>query len=359
MMRRHDRWCRRLLTVGLVGVLCAAGTVTASARNGDVAGSYYATDIKTTVYNAPITAYNIGGRTVIDAEILNWHYGFDVYWDEASRRLDITDKGGAFNSLQALSGELCQSAAGTPGRVAGSYYETDIVTTLNGTEIESYNIGGRTCIVAEAMQRFGYDVAWNGDARTLTITKPMDFYTIETDYGAIKTKNNYGLEDQRFNTYKRGLLLTAAGGAVSELPLQSGSVFQTASGVSYVRLSDLAAALKADWALECSTQVGTTDWGNGQRYEEQYYQYTIALSYSKAAKVATTTVSKVDAPPSITSFDKSYKISDIALRINGEDETLQLQMGGKTYTDGLLVLEGKAYIPAYTAAKLLGYVSGE
>ena len=40
---------------------------------GDIAGVVYATDIRTTLFGAPVTAYNIGGKTCIDAEILNWH----------------------------------------------------------------------------------------------------------------------------------------------------------------------------------------------------------------------------------------------------------------------------------------------
>ena len=46
---------------------------------------------------------------------------------------------------------------------------TDIVTTLNGTAIEGYNIGGQTYISAERMCAFGYDVSWGNGERTLRI----------------------------------------------------------------------------------------------------------------------------------------------------------------------------------------------
>ena len=147
--------------------------------------SYY-TDIKTYLYYSPITSYNIGGKTVIDAEILNWHYGFDVYWHDDTRVLEILDKGGMFNSLEAMSGSLCEGTEGTTGGVAGSYYSTDIIATVDGREIESYNIGGRTCIAAEQLRDFGYEVIWDASARTLSIKKPSDFYKIETDYGMIE-----------------------------------------------------------------------------------------------------------------------------------------------------------------------------
>jgi len=62
-------------------------------------------------------------------------------------------------------------SAAHPGDIAGKYYSTDIVTTLNGTEIDAINIGGQTLISAEDMRYFGYSVIWNGEERTLRITQ--------------------------------------------------------------------------------------------------------------------------------------------------------------------------------------------
>ena len=176
---------KKIFSAVIILIFCFCNT--AVAANGDVLGNYYHTDIKTYIYYAPITAYNIGGKTMIDAEILNWHYGFDVYWNENTRKLEIFDKGGRFNSMQAMSGEIYENSAGKYGEIAGTYYETDIETYLNGKEITSCNIGGRTCIAAEEMAEHGYDVAWNEQARILTVNKPADFYKIETNLGTIKT----------------------------------------------------------------------------------------------------------------------------------------------------------------------------
>lgn len=154
---------------------------------GEKAGDIYATDITAYVKNAPITSYNIGGKTVIDAEILNWHYGFDVYWHEDERLLDISDKGADFVSLQAAAGDVVEKNDGKPGDIAGSYYATDIVAKLNGKEIESYNIGGRTVIVAEDMANCGYDVAWDENARTIKVLFTSDTYAQETDIGKVSS----------------------------------------------------------------------------------------------------------------------------------------------------------------------------
>ena len=154
---------------------------------GEKAGDIYETDITAYVKNAPITSYNIGGKTVIDAEILNWHYGFDVYWHEDERLLDISDKGADFVSLQAAAGDVVEKTDGKPGDIAGSYYATDIVAKLNGKEIESYNIGGRTVIVAEDMANCGYDVVWDENARTIKVLFTSDTYAQETDIGKVSS----------------------------------------------------------------------------------------------------------------------------------------------------------------------------
>lgn len=57
------------------------------------------------------------------------------------------------------------------GKAAGEYFSTDIVTTVNGTPIESINVGGRTLISAEDLSGHGFQVSWNGTNRTLAISK--------------------------------------------------------------------------------------------------------------------------------------------------------------------------------------------
>lgn len=55
------------------------------------------------------------------------------------------------------------------GDVAGVYYATDIVTTLNGEEIRAISVRGSTCISAEDMRYYGFSVYWLGDTRELKI----------------------------------------------------------------------------------------------------------------------------------------------------------------------------------------------
>ena len=46
---------------------------------------------------------------------------------------------------------------------------TDIITEINGQQIESFNINGSTAIYVNSAKKLGYDVIWNGEKRLVTI----------------------------------------------------------------------------------------------------------------------------------------------------------------------------------------------
>lgn len=59
---------------------------------------------------------------------------------------------------------------------------TDIVAYINNYAIPSFAVNGTSCVVAEDLRNFGFDVAWDESARSLTITRnsnttvnPMSF----------------------------------------------------------------------------------------------------------------------------------------------------------------------------------------
>lgn len=177
-------------------IICIAASLlfilphTAFAANG--IGNYYYSDIKTYFFGAPITSYNLGGKTAIVCEDLNWHYNHDVYWFADERKLTVDKKDDVdFASLQAQAGETLTTQKGTVGAVAGEVYASDIKTYLNGSFIESYNIGGQTVIICEDMRGYGYDVAWNEAERSLYITGNESNFKRTADIGAV-TELTYG-----------------------------------------------------------------------------------------------------------------------------------------------------------------------
>lgn len=57
------------------------------------------------------------------------------------------------------------------GEVVNHTLYTDIVAYIDGQPIESYNIDGETAIVAEQLIGYGFNVTWNAEERSLSITE--------------------------------------------------------------------------------------------------------------------------------------------------------------------------------------------
>lgn len=61
-----------------------------------------------------------------------------------------------------------------PGDIAGYIYSTDIVAYIDDMAVPSYNIGGKTVVIAEELDAYGFDVIWNEDDREICVyTKEM------------------------------------------------------------------------------------------------------------------------------------------------------------------------------------------
>lgn len=59
----------------------------------------------------------------------------------------------------------------------GYVKQTDIVTFIDYSPIQSYNYKGNTFVVAEDLSEYGFDVVWNADERALFITRPEKNFT--------------------------------------------------------------------------------------------------------------------------------------------------------------------------------------
>jgi hypothetical protein len=62
-------------------------------------------------------------------------------------------------------------AANAIGTKLGDVLHTDIRVFINNVEIAGYNINGSTYVIAEDLRPYGFNVAWNGANRTLSITQ--------------------------------------------------------------------------------------------------------------------------------------------------------------------------------------------
>lgn len=63
------------------------------------------------------------------------------------------------------------SASAKIGDVIGVALNTDIVAYINNYAIPSYAVNGTSCVVAEDLRNFGFDVIWDNATRSLSITR--------------------------------------------------------------------------------------------------------------------------------------------------------------------------------------------
>ncbi|MCH5213388.1 MAG: hypothetical protein J1G06_10275 [Oscillospiraceae bacterium] len=88
--------------------------------------------------------------------------------------------------LLLASAPILASAA--VGDIVGTIYTTDILATVNGEPIQSYNIGGKTAIIAEDLsdQFYGFNCEYNDEARILTVTGSS--FVVPRDRGVSRGK---------------------------------------------------------------------------------------------------------------------------------------------------------------------------
>jgi len=58
--------------------------------------------------------------------------------------------------------------SGTPGSKLYDIYRSDIKVYLDGKQIESFNINGRSFIIIDDLAKYG-DVVWDGDSRRISV----------------------------------------------------------------------------------------------------------------------------------------------------------------------------------------------
>lgn len=100
------------------------------------------------------------------------------------------------------------------GDVINYAQPTNIVASINGYQIMSYNVDGYTYIVAEDLRHYGFNVDYNNDTRSLFINKNTDAASIAPhftnanfwDIGSNKTKKDILYTD--IATYVGGTLVT-------------------------------------------------------------------------------------------------------------------------------------------------------
>ncbi len=155
---------KKLLSILIIFIIALTVQGT-SLATGEICGEVLNTDIKAYINGAPIKSYNINNWTGIIAEDLR-DYGFDVDWDNETRKLYIDT---SLNPTTVKANYQFETNDKPNGSHAADVYKTDIKTYVCGKEVNAYNIGGYTVIYIDELQLFG-DVIWDEVKREISYT---------------------------------------------------------------------------------------------------------------------------------------------------------------------------------------------
>ena len=163
---------KKILSSALSAVLLSGACFTNSfAYNvGDVIGKVLSTDIVTYIDGIRVPSFNIAGRTAVVSENLNaCGVGYCVSYSEENRALSISPNGGKDNQRDFFHFDTDTSSkpVGTP--IMNVLY-SDIKTYVNSSLVESFNIGGYTCIYTDELAKHIGTYLWDEAARTVNIS---------------------------------------------------------------------------------------------------------------------------------------------------------------------------------------------
>ena len=165
-----------LLALSLIQPVCAL-------KIGDVVGQVLYTDIVAKIDGHPIRAFNVANHMCVVAEDLR-AYGFDVVWYADERMLTVApSKTVNPASFPAYVPEPPKGQIGAP---AFPILYTDIVTYVEGREVESFNIDGQTVIYFQDLRKSGV-VRYDNAVRITSFTHadPWSVSLSKTDFPRI------------------------------------------------------------------------------------------------------------------------------------------------------------------------------
>jgi len=152
-----------------ITAFCFLFALSCSAKNGDISGSIYSTDILAVVNGTPVPSYNIGGKTAILLEDLG-KLGATIEYQDSIRTLLVTDY--VYPAAwQTISGVT----RGVPGSVLGNIYESDITTYFNGEQLHTFSLNGKMAAAIEDIgnkddfSKYSAKFKWDNSTRTIRL----------------------------------------------------------------------------------------------------------------------------------------------------------------------------------------------
>lgn len=124
------------------------------------------------------------------------------------------------------------------GDIIGAAYHTDIVAYINHYAIPSYAVNGTSCIVAEDLKNFGFDVLWNNSARTLSISRNSSTSVSQMNFSKSGSPSDKfaDLLETDITVYANNIKLTSYSiSGYTMIPLEELTMFGTCSFIESER----------------------------------------------------------------------------------------------------------------------------
>ena len=179
----------------LTGIAVIAAVYSVHAMAADKAHEAVYTDIKLNLNGVVIPCYNVDNYVVITAEDLG-HYGFDVNWNNADRKLYISRN----PEYTKMSEAEYADKTGEVGTYYADIYYTDIEVEFNGERVNSYSVNGEMLIKPEeALVADGITFDYNDDERMLYMRvdglEEATVYPLAKNLVGYKTADTIWIED--------------------------------------------------------------------------------------------------------------------------------------------------------------------
>lgn len=137
----------KIIILSIVLSYILLGTIFAQDQ---IIGQVLTTDIRAYINGCEIPSYNINGKLAVIVSDLN-HYGFTTSYNNDKRLSSVVISPNA-KELTGLPITFSNLPVGTP---VMNVYATDITVELNGSTVDSFNIGEKMAVYFKDLQIFG------------------------------------------------------------------------------------------------------------------------------------------------------------------------------------------------------------
>lgn len=163
---------KKLIGTALVLAVMSPFTNAFASNVGDKIEKVLSTNIVTNIEGVRVPSFNIAGRTAVVVENLNaMRLPFEVWYDDTTRTLSISEGKGGERDYFHFADNNSDAPIGTP--IMDVLY-TDIETFYHGKKLESFNIGGFTCIYATDLADLYGRYTFNESTRTVDIFRQRE-----------------------------------------------------------------------------------------------------------------------------------------------------------------------------------------